>query len=85
MQAFLRQREARIQKSVGLCWMFCMASVRALSKSFIMKGSQGLGVRKHEGESQEPYMAGVRKHKGGSREPWKPALIRSCKTGCKFT
>ena len=34
---------------------------RALVKSFMMKGSQGQGVRS---ESQETYQAGVRKHEG---------------------
>ena len=38
--------------------------LRALLKSFIMKGSQGLGVRKYEGESWEICRAGVRKCAG---------------------
>ena len=37
---------------------------RALSKSVIVKGSQGLGVRKYEGESREICRAGVRKCAG---------------------
>ena len=61
------------------------ATHRGRCRSHSLKGSQGLGVRKHEGERQEICRAGVRNHKGGSREPWNHALSRACKTGCKCT
>ena len=52
--------------------------IGALSKSFIMKGSQGSGVSRREGESQESCQAGVGNHEGresGTMEPWKHILV----------
>ena len=58
-----------------------------------MKRSQGLGVRKYEGESREMCRAGVRKCAGqdsgiikeGVGNHGTMLLVQhACKTGCKF-